>query len=289
MAENIIWQSMNLDYFYQLIMRNELRLTLQHLRNYGVEERKQYLNVIGELCYIAKYIRYYYDEEVHFLHKKLNDCFSAIDLCTYISCFYNRSEPSANLLRQFGGGNGVSVGFNKSKVVQIVNEQNQHKYKVWRSKKVKYIRREEDSLYLRDKIKKFVRVTTRSGKRNMEIKPFEFQKTLIYSMFQKSANYESEQEFRIICGINPEVQCKDSLEYLDLPPDAIEKIAVFSDKKPMNFFVNSLSEYSKYSFGESEFSQNHPLSIYTVKLKEQKKFEVNIDNETKTKTKGGTK
>lgn len=268
MSGNIIWQSMSLDYFYQLVTEDKLKLPLKHLKLYGIEERRQYSEIIDKIRDIMDKKLFFDREEIGKMSNKLRMWFSNIDLCTYISCFYDVHEPSANLLKQFGGNIGVSVGFDKNIVCEAVNTRYEADKldSIWRKENVKYISYTYDKVAIKDKLINFTKLFLKREEFPDIIK---LRDLVVEFLFQKSANYTDEQEFRIVYGINPKCTCTAALEHLDLRPEAIKKIAIFAGRESMTYFIKFLSQQSKkYSFTEDGPSEGHPLKMYTVKIKD---------------------
>ena len=108
----MIWQTMGFSFFQPKLSAGMPWLTLKQLKSYReTDETRQYKKIIKGL--IDKEVSYLRPDLLTKFHNSLEHSFKKIDSITYISCFYHRCRPSANLLKEFGGDHGVSVGFDK--------------------------------------------------------------------------------------------------------------------------------------------------------------------------------
>jgi len=264
---------MKFGYFMLMITGKKTELKLKRLGSYSeTDEIRQYVKITNKLikkCEESGESR----EAIRTMKDKLIIDFAKIYSLTYISCFYHRCIPCANMLKTFGGEFGISVGFDKSDIMKSVEncKANVARYgreplNIWKHQFMNYISGTEQDFNV--KIEKFNKIVCKTNEDNCVA----MRDSVVDFLFNTTHYYELENEYRIIRGVNPHADNSRETVSMPLLSTAIKKVAVHKSNLPfMQNFIESLGDSCNYKIKiadeEKDVYYEHPLILYKVQPK----------------------
>jgi hypothetical protein len=259
----LLWQSMKLERFIQLVLRDEPCLTLQYLKRYEeFEECRQYFDITAKVAE-RKYKDCESINDINRLVERLDKTFADIDMYTYLCCFFRGEKPSENLLRLFGDDSGISVAFDKQVICETVSNDK----RVLKCDEVNYV---SDDL-LDEKVEEVLKLIDDIKEDSDDVLRNEMLDLLSKYLLNKSAHFQSEREFRIIYANHPSRTVFTRAETIVIEPKSIKKIAFHQKvdgQNQLTTFFDFLSKHSKYDFNGKKANSTDPLKVYNVTPKD---------------------
>jgi hypothetical protein len=256
-------------YFKPIIKSESPWFTLKQLCKYSeTDETRQYNRVIENL--VKAKINHLIGTEAHRLFSRLEDSFVKVDSRTYISCFYHRCIPSANMLQSFGGEIGISVGFDKSVIenatkefvlgLRFGNEQRN----ISANRSVAYVSGTQEDFDT--KIEMLLNEIHATSDERVWYCVNRLRDVVVEYLFNKSHYYELENEYRVVLGLDTALDSDPSdTQKIQLPTSAIKSVAVHSSN--LEFLKNETSDFGNYVFTvrpEDNAYYSHPLTVFEV-------------------------
>jgi len=259
----LVWQNMSIKFFAMMLGNDSVTLQLFSGKS-SWDEPTDYSDLFIECYGLNERI-----QSTSILLDSIKKKIISAKKYTYLSCFYRQDAPIANLLTMFGRDCGVSVAFDRSKLITAIKTHYDNVFLMFQKSGI-----DETNMYWGDLCydrEKFVAML----KSKIDIKKFascrssdiEFRELYRELLYYKSTRFEDEKEFRLVLEwplVDPRNYDTPETYRIDGIADSILSVAI-SKGKNMETITKALVDYYGYNIDEEKTNPIDPLAIYKLK------------------------